>query len=159
VSEYVVQRGTQLVRAATLLTGDRFAAEDLCQETLARMLVAWPRIRDQDAAHAYALTTMTRLYHRQQRRRWHGELPSARLPERVAADRDGTVGLAIELALAQLPPGQRAAVVLRYYADLSVSQTARALHCSEGNVKSQCSRGLARLAALLSDAEQIGSES
>ena len=158
VEEYVALHGRHLKRAATLLTGDSYAAEDLCQDTLARMVTAWPRIRSPDAAHSYALTTMARLYRRQQKRRWLAETPTACLPEQSLPSPDVAESVTLRACLAQLPPGQRAVLVLRYYGDLTVAETAKALHCSQGNVKSQSSRGLARLQDLWDSAEPSRSQ-
>jgi RNA polymerase sigma factor (sigma-70 family) len=79
------------------------------------------------------------------------ERPSERTPDRFVADHAAgtTDRLAAEQALASLPPRQRAAIVLRYWEDQSIEQTARLLGCSTGTVKSQCARGLATLRAQL----------
>jgi RNA polymerase sigma factor (sigma-70 family) len=84
------------------------------------------------------------------RRRWNGERPTARLPEPLAAPQGYAAASAAErhdllAALARLPRGQRAVVVLRYFDDLTEAQTAELLGCSVGTVKSQCAKGLAAL--------------
>ena len=81
------------------------------------------------------------------RRRWHGETPSAALPEIAVQDSTGVVDerAAVRVALRRLPPRQRAVVVLRYFDDLSEVDTARLLGVSVGTVKSQSSKALAAL--------------
>jgi RNA polymerase sigma factor (sigma-70 family) len=91
---------------------------------------------------------MVTTYLRWNRRRWRGEIPSARLPERPAEDATlARVELvdAIDAALSVLSPRQRAVVVLRYFADLSEVQTAAALGCAVGTVKSHAAKALAKL--------------
>ena len=151
LSAYASLHGARLMRAAVLLSGDVSSGQDLCQETLARMVTAWPRLRSADAAHAYALTTMTRLFHRLERRHWHSEISYESVPDEPVVGVDSAAVIDVRAGLAALPPGQRAALVLRYYADLSVADSATALGCSEGTVRSQCSRGLTALARLLND--------
>lgn len=152
-SVYVAARQHALVRTAFLLTGDHHAAQDLVQSALARTYVAWGRIRDKGAADAYVRRTMLNEYHSWWRRAWrHRERSTATLPEHPSeptddpAERDEVWEL-----LLTLPPRQRAAIVLRYYEDLTEAQTAHALGCSVGTVKSQTSRGLATLRARLGE--------
>lgn len=159
-AEFVLARSSALLRTAYLLTGDEALAHDLLQETLVRVWPKWAGIAP-GAGEAYARTTMVRLQGSALRRRWRGEVPTSRLPEasheRVGAGAaigpDGVPvgGLDRELsqALLALPVGQRQVVVLRYAEDLSVDQVADLLGCSAGTVKSQASKGLARLRAAL----------
>jgi RNA polymerase sigma-70 factor (sigma-E family) len=141
-----------LYRTAYLLLGDAAEAEDLVQTALAKTYAAWSRVRDVDAAPGYARTVLHNTAASWFRRpSWRNERPTEVLPE-TAHDPDHSVGPAVTSALALLPPRQRAVIVLRYYEDLSVAQTARALGCSEGTVKSQTSDALARLRVLLGDA-------
>jgi len=148
-AEFVAARSSALLRTAVLLTGDRGGAEDLVQETLARAWAAWPRIRRQDRVEAYVRATMANLATSWWRRRWRGETPTAALPDVEAGGSDpGTqvvVRQSVLAALATLPPGQRAVVVLRFVEDLTEAQTAAALGCSVGTVKSQAARATARL--------------
>lgn len=146
--EFVETNSTALLRAGWLLTGDWTAAEDLVQSAL---LVAWPRwsaLRDPNAGFAYVHTCMTRVFLRDRRRRWSGERPSERVGERVSVgDRTAEIDLreSLRAALDGLPDRQRAVVVLRYFGDLSEADTAAALGCSRGAVKSHAARALARL--------------
>lgn len=132
-----------LLRTAYLLVGDRGHAEDLAQTALVKTYTAWPRLRDPERAEAFARTTLVRATLRWRSRRWHGELPSAALPE-VAVTEDASL-LDVRRALATLPPGQRAVLVLRFLDDLSEAQTAHLLGISAGTVKSRTARGLAAL--------------
>ncbi|WP_182526077.1 SigE family RNA polymerase sigma factor [Nocardioides dongkuii] len=141
-----------LYRTAYLLLGDRAEAEDLVQTALAKTYAAWSSVRDLDAAPGFARTVLVNTATSWFRRKsWRNERPTATLPE-SGHDPDPSARPAVIAALAQLPPRQRAVVVLRYYEDLSVAQTAQALDCSEGTVKSQTSDALARLRTLLGDA-------
>ncbi len=144
-------RGQRLVRTAYLLTGDRVLAEDLVQNALASALTSWRRLRDVADMDAYMHTALVNARSRWWSRRWHGEIPSYPLPDRATPDASDEVDgrRDVVAALRLLPPKQRAAVVLRYFQDLTEVQTAQVLGCSVGNVKSQTSRGLAKLRAVL----------
>ena len=146
---YVAARGADLLRTAFLLTGDHQRAEDLVQTALGKVWPRWDRIveRGESGPHAYVRKVMLTTYIAWWRRRWNGEQPTAELPEVVVAGERGATVERVDLvrALAALPKGQRAVVVLRYVEDLSEADTAAALGCSVGTVKSQCSRALAAL--------------
>lgn len=148
--EYVNARGSALLKTAWLLTGDHQRAEDLVQTALTKTWLHWPHIRDASvgAYDAYVRRVMLTTYMAWWRRRWGGESPTERLPEQP--DNGGGEDAAAErrdvmMALAKLPRGQRAVLVLRYFEDLTETQTANALGCSVGTVKSQSARGLATL--------------
>lgn len=144
-------RAAAVRRTAFLLCGDWQQAEDLTQTAFARLYAAWPRLRDAGAAEAYLRKTVVRAHVDETRRPWRRERPSAELPE-VAARGDGADDrVTLLAALAQVPPRQRACLVLRYFGDCSVEETAAALGCSEGTVKSNTARGLDALRAVLPD--------
>jgi RNA polymerase sigma-70 factor (sigma-E family) len=136
-----------LFRTAYLVLGDHQLAQDLVQESLVKTYVAWPRIRDHGKAEAYARRTIVTTAISWRRRRSFHERPLETLPETAATDPTDGVDArdALWHRLASLPPRQRAAIVLRFYEDLSESQTAELMGCSVGTVKSQVSTGLARL--------------
>lgn len=142
------QAQPRLYRQAVLLTGDVDAASDLVQNTLVRLYLAWPRV---ETPGAYAHRTMVRAFLETRRKvRREADLHQVRDPG--TAERDPAQALTVRAALAELPPRMRAAVVLRYWEDLSVDQAAAALGCSPGTVKSNTSRGLDKLRAALGEA-------
>ncbi|HEX2893279.1 MAG TPA: SigE family RNA polymerase sigma factor [Marmoricola sp.] len=144
--EFVRRRRRALLTTATALTaGDAFLAEDLVQGTLVRVYLAWKRARSGNV-DAYARRVLVNAFIDHRRRPFvRREHVVASPPDRAAAagaDLDDSHLLA---ALAELPPRMRAAVVLRHVDDLSVEDTAAALGCSTGTVKSQTARALAKL--------------
>jgi len=141
----------RLRRTAFLLCGDWHTAEDLAQTTLAKVFASWRRIRNGDAVSAYAMRTLLNSYLAESRRKRLGELLTDRLPEHAVESPSPELRLAVLAALATLPPRARAIVVLRYWADQSVDQTAALLGCTPGNVKSQSARALDKLRLLLDE--------
>lgn len=146
--QFVTSSTPRLVRAARMLLGSASEAEDMAQETLIVMHQHWGRLHNQDAAVAYAYRTLIRLTRRHQR--------SARFRYETVADAGGAASGrpvapptdrddSLNAALSSLPRRQREALVLRYYLDFSVSDTARVMRCSQGTVKSQVSKALAAL--------------
>ncbi len=149
--EFAVARTPQLFRAAWLMCGDAHRAEDLVQETLAKVFVRWHRRLGAPIEHpvAYAHTTLARTYLSGQRRRSTHERPSAHLPESVVPDGDTAARLALRAALDELAPMDRAVLVLRYLEDVSVAETADALGVSPGAVRNRTVRALDRLRVVL----------
>lgn len=146
-AEFVAARSAALHRTAYLMVGERQLAQDLLQEALTKTYVAWPRLRDPAKAEAYtrkAITTTAITWYR--RRSW-GERPTDVVPEQQRADHvdDLTTRELLWDALQSLPPRQRAAIVLRFYEDLSEARTAELLGCAPGTVKSQVHAGLRKL--------------
>lgn len=152
-TELVHASWASLYRTAYLLLGDAAEAEDLVQTALAKTYASWGKVRDLQAAHGYARTTLINTASSWFRRRsWRNERPTDTLPDTARAQvADPSDRPALVAALRALPPRQRAVVVLRYYDDLSVAATATALGVTEGTVKSQTSEGLAKLRTLLGD--------
>jgi RNA polymerase sigma-70 factor (sigma-E family) len=144
--EFVAGRGQALQRFGFALTGDWALAEDLLQTALAKAYPRWSRVQ-RDDPEAYVRKIMINTWSSWWRRKWRGELPSAQLPETTAPDGFAAVDSrqALRGALAQLPPRQRAVVVLRYHQDLPEAQVAELLGISVGTVKSQAARALAAL--------------
>jgi RNA polymerase sigma-70 factor (sigma-E family) len=143
---FVVTRTPHMMRTAHLLVDDRSDVDDLVQATLVKVYLAWDKVVGADDPVAYTQKILyTTAIH--QRRHWrrHSSVP---LPKQV--DR-GTDNLQIEgrdelrQALLCLPVRQRAIVVLRFYEDKSVTQTASLMGCTEGTIKSQTSKALAKL--------------
>ncbi len=141
-----------LYRSAYLMLGDHQLAEDLAQTALAKTYASWGKVREPAAAAAYARVVMANTASSWFRRRsWRNEHPTEALPDH-ARHTDPSDRPAVVDALRQLPPRQRAVIILRYYDDLNVRDVAEALGCSEGTVKSQTSAALSRLRALLGEA-------
>lgn len=143
-TDFVEQHWESLVRNAYLVCGHWETAQDAAQEALIAVYRAWPRIDPARGALAYARKTVVRKAVDEGRRPWRREAPNEHLPDQ-AIDADVELGLALRAALAGLPRGQRACIVLRHLEDLSVSEVAEILGCSEGTVKSQTAKGLAHL--------------
>jgi RNA polymerase sigma-70 factor (sigma-E family) len=146
--EFVVSRWPGLVRLAYGLTGDRWLAEDLAQTALASAYAAWWRVRRADDPDAYVRRILINASNSRFRRRRPCEQPQpmSGFPGTVP-DHASVVGdrSALVAALAELPPRQRAVIVLRFWEDLSDAQTAAILGCSASTVRSQVSRALAKL--------------
>jgi RNA polymerase sigma-70 factor (sigma-E family) len=149
--QWVVARRAALARSAYLLTADVHLAEDLVQDTLARVADRWRKIH----AHpdAYARTVMHHLAIDRWRRRKvrPPEVLTDRHPELGAAGPDVERRLVLREALTRLTPKQRAVLSLRFYDDLTEVQTAAVLGCSANTVKSQTRQALLRIRALAPD--------
>lgn len=151
-AEFVAARSAALHRSAYLLVGDRGLAQDLLQEALTKTYVAWPRLRDPGKAEAYTRKAITHTAISWYRRKaWSSERPSDDLPEGQSTGHADDVAQREWLwqALQDLPPRQRAAIVLRFYEDLTEAQTAEAMGCAVGTVKSQVHAGLKTLRTTL----------
>jgi RNA polymerase sigma-70 factor (sigma-E family) len=154
-ADIVSARQTHQRRVAYALTGDWHRAEDLLQTAFVKLYVAWPRLRDPNAAEAWARRTLVRANIDESRRPWRRERTSLDGHDEAAPsgssyeERSSLVD-----ALQQLPAMQRKVVVLRHMVDLSVSETASELGISEGTVKSHTSRGLTALEKALLAAGQ-----
>ncbi|MEV0425069.1 SigE family RNA polymerase sigma factor [Micromonospora sp. NPDC050495] len=149
--EFVRVRLEPLRRTAYLLCRDWHTADDLVSITLGKLYRHWRRVRVAENPDAYVRGVLTNAWLDERRRPWRRERatdelpdqPDAAVPTADLADRAALLGL-----LHELPPGRRAVIVLRFYCDLSVAETADALGVSPGTVKSQAARGLAALRAL-----------
>jgi RNA polymerase sigma-70 factor (sigma-E family) len=152
-TEYVHARLTWLRRLAYLLCQDWNGADDLVQATLTQLYVHWGRARAADQIDGYVRGILVREFLRVRRSAWArrvvlaGPVPEAPV---LTSDRDAAVD--VRGALSRLPPRQRVTLVLRFYCDLSVDQTAQMLGCSAGTVKSQTSKGLGALRRMLAPA-------
>ena len=158
-AEFVSGRWSALYRTAYLLTGDRHDAEDLLQTALANTYVGWGRIRDRGATEAYVRRALVNAASRGWRTRGR-TVPTDNVPD--PGHDGGITGLADNAALwravCELPPRMRATLVLRYYEDLSEAETAAALGCSLGSVKSQTHHALKRLRAVLGETRSTYAE-
>ena len=146
---FVRGRWGRLVRLAYSLTLDLGRAEDLVQESLAKLWFVWPRVRD-GSPEAYVRRTIVNGAISASRRRWRGEEPRWDLPD-LPEPRSTAASEAVDerdwirRELSTLSVLQRAVVVLRYAEDLSERQVADLLGISTGTVKTHAFRGLARL--------------
>lgn len=150
---FVDARGSSLVRCAFLLTGDHHLAEDLVQSVLTKVALRWWRLGSPDHADAYARKALYREYVSWWRVGRNREIPVDATPERGEASfADASVHkLALDDALTKLAPRQRAVILLRFYEDRDVTQTAEILRCSTGTVKSQTHAAIANLRELCAD--------
>jgi RNA polymerase sigma-70 factor (sigma-E family) len=156
---FVGDNSDGLLRTAYLMVGDLHEAEDLVQETLFKVASRWPRVTRMDNPEAYARRILVNLalHGSSKRSRDRAELKAT--PPAATAAQAAQLDIDDRLfdALAALPPRQRAALVLRYFLDLSEAEAAAALSCSLGTVKSSTSRGLKRLEETLRPADHYRS--
>lgn len=149
--EYVRARMPWLRRLAYRLCGQWSAADDLVQECLVALYRHWRKASAADSIDAYVRTMLVHAYLAERERFWNRRVrPVADVvgpPTAPLAGAEGRVDLLA--ALTKLSRGQRAVLVLRYWEDLDVAQTAAALDCSTGTVKSQTSYAIATLRRLL----------
>ncbi len=158
-SAYMEARQASLLRTAYLISGDRHTAEDLVQTALAKLYLAWDRVEDRGSLDGYVRRVIVNehnsLWRRPFKRREHAtdELPETATPasSSSAGGRDEDLWALVQT----LPRKQRAAVVLRYYEELSEAETAEVLGVSVGTVKSQTSRALAALRTRSSEVSHL----
>ncbi|MFF0137697.1 SigE family RNA polymerase sigma factor [Streptomyces sp. NPDC005227] len=154
-AEFAGARAGHLYRSACLLTGgDVHLAEDLVQEALGRMYVSWGRVSRSDNPAAYAQTVLTRTFLAHRRLRSSSERATDVFPDLPDPAGDGGGGdtplrLTLVEALHRLPPKDRAVVVLRYWEDRSVAETAEVMRTSSAAVRTRSVRALARLRTVL----------
>ncbi|MFC4784530.1 SigE family RNA polymerase sigma factor [Nocardioides sp. MAHUQ-72] len=148
--EFALARIPQLHRSAWLLCGDAHRAEDLVQETLAKVYVRWHRRlgRPIENPAAYAQTCLVRVFISAQRRSSTHERPIEAPVELAARGDDTDLRVALAGALGELQPLDRAVLVLRYLDDRPVADVAEVLGCSQGAVRSRTLRALERLRAV-----------
>ena len=145
--EFVRTRGRALLQSAYLLTGNLADAEDLVQSALAKTFQAWNRIEDHKALDGYVRRAMINTHISWWRRRRVDEYPTDEIPDQPVADTSGNRELhdTLQRAIDRLPQRMRAAVVLRYFEDMSEAEVADVLGVSQGTVKSTVSRAVAKL--------------
>lgn len=150
-TDYFASRSGALRGTAYLLCGDWHRAEDLVQSAFVKLYRAWHRIGAHDTLDAYTRRILVRTYLDENRRGFFfREKPTADRVESTAPPGGSPEDRLVLLhALASVPPRQRAVLVLRFWEDMSVADTARAMGCTEGTVKSQTARGLDALRELV----------
>ena len=149
--EFVRTSSTSLLRTAYLLTGDHGHAEDLLQTALVRTARHWRAAQAQPVGYARKVLANLAKDRWRQRSRRPVESGQFAEPGHDGAQAQVTLRHTLLPAVLQLPARQRAVLVLRYFEDLSIEETAATLECSVGTVKSQTHRALARLRELLGD--------
>lgn len=133
----------RLVGALSLYTGDALLAEELAQEAVAKLCRHWRRVRTMDAPEAWLHRVARNLAHSHFRRTTRGLRAASRLPREAAPADDEAI--ALRVVVASLPERERDAIVLRFYLGYSVRETADALGCPEGTVKTLTHRAIGRL--------------
>jgi RNA polymerase sigma-70 factor (sigma-E family) len=155
---FATDHAAKLRRSAFLFCGDWHLAEDLMQSTLIKIYRSWSRIQKDESLANYGRTVLLRTWLDEKRRPWRrSEQTEAAVPERAVDSRDPADSAdrlwardLVHQGLLKLPPRQRAVLVLRYFDDLSVAESAEVMGCSQGTVKSQTARGLDTLRATVS---------
>jgi len=166
--EFYVARVSGLRATAYLLCGDWHLAEDLVQAAFTKLYLAWQRVQAYEHLDQYVRRILVRTFLSERRRASRREHPVDQVPDAglsgwmggldTGADRGAEERLILLAALAVLPPRQRAVLVLRFWEDLSVGQTAELLRVSTGSVKTHTSRGLATLRVHLGDLNVLAAE-
>ena len=158
--EFMTSRWPGLVRLAFGLTGDRWLAEDLAQTALASAYASWWRVRRADDPDAYVRRILINASKGRFRRRRVSEQPAATAQEAAVSDPTASVDERSALlgALQELPPRQRAVVVLKYLGGLENVEIARILQMTVGTVKSLQHRGLASMRRHLARGGAIAEE-
>lgn len=157
-ANYFAARAELMRGTAYLLCGDWHLAEDLVQTAFVKLYRSWSRLPGRDRLDAYTRKILVRTFLDVRRRGFHHREQVTDTPRESPAPQHGSSDDRVVLlrALTKVPPRQRAALVLRYWADLSIEETAHAMKCSPGTVKSQAARGLVTLRGLLPDHHQVG---
>ncbi len=151
IEEYVRSRGGPLLRFALLVCGDRSTAEEVVQDVLCDVLPRWDRldqVEDMDSYLRRAVVNRRNSWWRRRR-----PIPTADPPQTNVASHADRIGVEVTVwdACRRLPVRQRAAVVLRYYEELTYEEIADILDCPLGTAKSLVNRGVARLRPLVGD--------
>jgi|SRR5437868_13646180 len=154
---YVTANLPRLRRIAHYLCKDVHRADDVVQMTLTRLYIHWIRARSANNLDRYVERMLVRCFFNDQQLGWWSRVRLTGAPRETPGlspappGPDTETRIVVHDALAQVPPKQRAVLVLRFLCDLSVAEAAEVLHCSTGNIKSQTSRGLATLRELLGE--------
>jgi RNA polymerase sigma-70 factor (sigma-E family) len=153
---FVAASARRLRQTAFLLCADWHQADDAVQSALVKLYLNWDTVQARESMESFVRTILVRGLIDESRRPWRREsswesLPDVPQVEQLSEDDR----LFVRQMLAQVPPRQRAVLVLRYFLDCDVAETARVISCSEGTVKSQTARGLERLRHLFGETESM----
>jgi RNA polymerase sigma-70 factor (sigma-E family) len=149
-AEYFAARSDAMRGTAYLLCGDWHRAEDLVQTAFTKLYLAWNRVSRHESLDGYLRQTLIRTFLDERRRGWWRRERTTDLTVDGTQPPDSPESRLVLLeALAAVPPRQRAVLVLRYWEDLSIDETAAILACSTGTVKSQAAKGLQTMRGLL----------
>lgn len=151
---FVYQRRPKLVAAATLICGDVHLAEDLTQEALVKVAQRWHHLRDENPM-GYARRILYRDAVSAYRRRSREVTVSVTPDSPMVSGKDVAESQDLLQLLNNLPPRQRAVIVLRYYDDLTIEQTAEVLGVTHGTVKRHTHVGLQNLRRLHPEYQRI----
>jgi RNA polymerase sigma-70 factor (sigma-E family) len=151
---FVRATATSMQRTALLLCGDHHLAEDLTQACYAKVFASWRRVASANDPVAYTRRILVRTFLSHRRLRRSGERPVEVLPEAGSVTEDASTRLDLLAALRRLAPDDRAVLVLRFWEDLSVSETAGLLGVSEAACRQRTSRALTRIRVLMPDLEE-----
>ncbi len=156
VHEFCRRVRPRLFGTILFLVGDPHVAEDLAQETLARVWVGWARLTplDEAARRAWAYRVAVNFANSWWRRRMAERRALGRLIGRAHADPDPADVITIRMAVGALPTRQRTALVLRYYADLPIDEVAALMGCAPGTVKALTSQALHKLRGVVGELEE-----
>jgi RNA polymerase sigma-70 factor (sigma-E family) len=153
-ADYVSARLASLRRLAMLLCQDWHRADDLVQAAIIKLYVKWPRAQAAGNIDAYVRAMVVREFLDERRSSWITRVTlREQLPDEPSGLADPESALDLQAAMTALPARQRATVVLRFYLDLNVDQTAQLLGCTPGTVKSQTAKALDALRRTLGSAE------
>jgi RNA polymerase sigma-70 factor (sigma-E family) len=145
-TEYASARLPALRRLAVVLCQDWQRADDLVQATITKLYVHWDKARAADHVDAYVRAVLVREFVHERRSSWARRISlTGGMADRPAGEVDHDAALDLRGAVAALPPRQRAVLVLRFYCDLNVDQSAQVLNCSPGTVKSQTAKAISAL--------------
>jgi RNA polymerase sigma-70 factor (sigma-E family) len=155
-AEYMTARLPALRRLAFVLCQDRHRADDLAQAAAIKAYTHWARAARADNTDAYVNAILVREFLHERRSAWSRLVSLTDAPETAARQGDHDSSLDLQTAVGALPPRQRAVLVLRFYCDLNIYQTAEALGCTPGTVKSQTSKALDSLRRAMGSAADGG---
>ena len=155
-ADYIAARLPALRRLAFLLCQDWHRADDLAQAAAIKAYTHWARAARADNTNAYVNAILVREFLHERRSGWARRVSLTDAPETAASQADHDSSLDLRSAVAALPPRQRAVLVLRFYCDLNVYQTAEALGCTHGTVKSQTAKALDALRRAMGGAADGG---